>query len=332
MPSLDIFNDDAFSLVSMTKAITETPYQPGRIGELGWFSTEGISTTSVMIERTGSTLSLVPTAARGAPGKPIHGDKAKLVSIPSVHLPQRATISADEVQNIRTFGSETEVESVQNVVNKRLVKMRRDIDTTMEWMKVGAMKGQVVDADGTTALYNMFTLFGVTQQTKDMNLDSDTTKVRNMVVDAKRMVEAELGGLSYRSLRVLCSPEFFDSFVAHPGVEAAYNRWNDGQFLREDQRMGFGFGGVYWEEYRGSVSGQQFIEANSAYLVPEGVPDMFVGFFAPADYMETANTMGLPYYAKQERMRMDKGVEVESQSNPIMLNTRPRAVVRLVRT
>jgi hypothetical protein len=332
MPSLDIFNDDAFSLVSMTKAITETPYQPGRIGELGWFSTEGISTTSVMIERTGSTLSLVPTAARGAPGKPIHGDKSKLVSIPSVHLPQRATISADEVQNIRTFGSETEVESVQNVVNKRLVKMRRDIDTTMEWMKVGAMKGQVLDADGTTVLYNMFTLFGVSQQTKDMNLDADTTKVRNMVVDAKRMVEAELGGLSYRSLRVLCSPEFFDSFVAHPGVEAAFNRWNDGQFLREDQRTGFGFGGVFWEEYRGSVSGQQFIEANSAYLVPEGVPDMFVGFFAPADYMETANTMGLPYYAKQELMRMGKGVEIESQSNPIMLNTRPRAVVKLVRT
>jgi hypothetical protein len=329
---LDIFNDDAFGLISMTKAIIEAPHQPGRVTELGWFSNEGISTTSLAIEKIGSNLTLVPSAARGAPGKPIVGDKARMVNIGTVHLPQRATISADEVQNIRAFGTETEVETVQNVVNKRLAKMRRDLDTTIEWQRVGAIKGQVLDSDGTTVLHDMFSIFGVAQNTKDMNLDSDLTKVRNMVVEVKRSIEVELGGLNYRSIRALCSQTFFDAFVSHPGVEKAYDRWMDSQFLREDQRAGFYFGGVFWEEYRGVVAGTSFIETDAAYMVPEGVPDMFITNYAPADYMETANTMGLPYYAKQELMRMGKGVEIESQSNPVSINTRPRAVIKLTRT
>jgi hypothetical protein len=99
--------------------------------------------------------------------------------------------------------------------------------------------------------------------------------------------------------------------------------------LRNDPRSGFYFGGVYWEEYRGSVGGVDFIASGEAYLVPEGVPDMFVTHYAPADYMETVNTIGLPYYAKQEMMRLNKGVEIEAQSNPLCLNTRPRAVIKL---
>jgi hypothetical protein len=64
-------------------------------------------------------------------------------------------------------------------------------------------------------------------------------------------------------------------------------------------------------------------------MVPSGVSDLFVTNYAPADYMETVNTNGLPYYAKQEVMRMDKGVEIESQSNPISICTRPRSIIKL---
>ena len=47
--------------------------------------------------------------------------------------------------------------------------------------------------------------------------------------------------------------------------------------------------------------------------------------------METVNTIGLPLYAKQELMRMNKGVELEAQSNPLNLCTKPRAVIKLVK-
>ena len=45
--------------------------------------------------------------------------------------------------------------------------------------------------------------------------------------------------------------------------------------------------------------------------------------------METANTLGLPKYAKQEALRMNRGVEFEAQSNPLNLCTRPAAIIKL---
>src|SRR5512145_1085568 len=104
MASLDIFNGDAFSVQSLTKAINDTPHQPMRIGELGWFAEDGITTTALSIEKQGTTLSLVPAAQRGAPGKPVGNDKRSLIPINTVHLPQRGAVIADEVQNLRAFG------------------------------------------------------------------------------------------------------------------------------------------------------------------------------------------------------------------------------------
>lgn len=68
---------------------------------------------------------------------------------------------------------------------------------------------------------------------------------------------------------------------------------------------------------------------DEALLVPEGVPDLYISAFAPADYMETVNTQGIPYYSKLETLPFGKGVAGEAQSNPLHLCTRPRAQIRL---
>ncbi len=328
MPTMDIFNNDAFSVSSLTKAINEQPHVPGRIGALGLFSEEGITTTSIQIEKVGETLSLVPAGERGAPASPASGDKRTMVSFNAIHLPQRSTILADSIQNVRAFGSENELETVQNVVNQRLAKQRRKLDATIEYQRMGAIKGLILDADGATELVNLFTQFGVTQQTLDMDLGG-ATDARVKSIAAKRLVEAALGNGTYSGLRAMCASDFFDALISDADVKAAYDRYMDGEMLRNDPRGGFFFAGVYWEEYRGTVGGTDFVGSGEAYLVPEGVPDLFVTHYAPADYMETVNTIGLPYYAKQEELRMGKGIDLESQSNPISICTRPRAIVKL---
>jgi hypothetical protein len=60
----------------------------------------------------------------------------------------------------------------------------------------------------------------------------------------------------------------------------------------------------------------------------EGVPDLFITRFAPADYVETVNTIGLPRYAKQIPMRNGKGIELEVQTNPINLCTQPGVLLK----
>ena len=337
MPSLDIFNNDAFSMTQLTLAMQDLPHQPMLIGSMGLFDERGITTTSMMIERKGTTLNLVPTAARGSPGRNDINDKSKLIPISTVHLPQRGTVLADEVQNVRAFGSETELMAVQTVVNDKLEKLRNNLDVTLEYHRIGAIKGQVLDSDGTTVILDVFNTFGLSQQTHAMALTTDATKVKIKIAEAQRKAEDKLGGLFHTGYVALCGKGFFDSLVGHPAVVAAYDRYLDGAFLRELQRSqnngapGFTFCNTVWREYRGSVGGISFIGDDDAYLIPTGIKDMFITRFAPADYMETVNTNGLPYYAKQEPMRMNKGIELETQSNPISLCTRPDAIVKLTK-
>lgn len=331
MASLDIFSGDAFSLQSMTKSLNDIPYTPTRIGDMKLFSEEGITTTTVSIERVGTTLSLVPSTPRGAPAKSNANDKRTLRNLNAIHLPQRDAILADEVQNVRAFGSETELQSVESVVNRKLAKARRNLDVTIEYQRLGALKGLVVDADGITPLIDMYAEFGLTQQTVSMALSTDATKVKMKTVGALRLIDSALGGLSYTGATALCSATFFDALVEHPAVAKAYDRYLDGAFLRQDNRTGFYFAGVFWEEYRGKVNNISFLEDDAAYLVPEGVPDMFTTFYAPADYTETVNTNGLPYYARQKMLDYNKGVEMEFQSNPLCINTRPNAVIKLTK-
>ena len=37
-----------------------------------------------------------------------------------------------------------------------------------------------------------------------------------------------------------------------------------------------------------------------------GVPELFLSIFAPANYMETVSTLGLPYYAKRRVMPFNR--------------------------
>lgn len=329
MASLDIFKDDAFSLVGLTNSINEQPHVPGRIGELGLFSEDGINTLTIGVEKLGETLALVSSAERGSTQRNTKADKRTLIDFRAVHLPDGAKILADEIQSVRAFGTETELQTVEAIVAGRLAKIRRKIDATIEYQRIGAIKGQVLDADGATVLLDIFDRFGLTQQTKVMALGTATTKVRTKVMEAKRLMEDALGNAMYRSARVLCSASFFDAFTTHDNVEKFYLNYVQAADLRNDVRGGFRFGDVFWEEYRGKVGAIDFIPDGKAYLIPEGVPDLFITKYAPADYVETVNTIGLPYYAKQELMPMGKGVDIEAQSNPINLCTRPRAVIEL---
>jgi hypothetical protein len=328
MATLDIFNDDAFSVTNLTRAMVDIPRVPTRIGELGLFEEGGISTTTMMIERTMEGLKLVPAASRGSRGEPVTMKGRDLIPVKAVHLPQSGAVLADEVQNVRAFGSETEVEAVQAIVRKKLDKMKRQLDLTLEYHRIGAIKGMIMDSDGTTPLLDIYDVFGMTQVTKNFALTTATTSVKAKIMDARRAVQKALGGLSYQRLHVLCSESYFDALIAHASVAKAWELYQQNSFARDEQGMTFTMNGVTFEEYGGGVGTMDFIPAGEAYAFPIGVAGLFTTDFAPADYMETVNTTGLPYYAKQEMMKFNKGVEMESQSNPIVLCTRPEAVLK----
>ena len=48
---LDIFNNNAFGVVSLTDAINKPLFAPGRLGQMGLFSERGVTTTTVRFRR-----------------------------------------------------------------------------------------------------------------------------------------------------------------------------------------------------------------------------------------------------------------------------------------
>src|SRR5918996_1302490 len=283
---------------------TRCPYVPGRIGQLGLFREQGVSTTSVMIEEREGSLNLVETTARGAPAIQNTTNKRKARSLVVPHIALEDTILADEVQNVRAFGSESILEGVQAVVNQRMSEMASKMDATPEHLRIGAIKGQILDADGTAVIYDLFTEFGVTQHIEiDFDLDAASPApgvIKKKCHDIWRKVEDELGAQPYDHVHAICGADFFDDLITHSEVAKAYDRYLDGAFLRQGQARGsFEYSGILFEEYRGRVGTVDFTDASKAYFFPVGVPGLFRQYNAPADFVETANTIGLPRYAKQ---------------------------------
>ncbi|QDQ28238.1 major capsid protein [Chitinimonas arctica] len=331
MAELSIFEDDAFSVSSLTATINDQPTVPSKLGDMGLFDEEGISTTTVQIEKDGDTLSLVPAGQRGQPGLVVHGSKRKLIPFNTIHLPQTAAITADEVQGVRAFGSQTELAAISAVVEKRLRKMRKQLDATHEYQRIGAVKGQVLDADGTAVLLDLFERFGIQQQVMPFELSKADTDIRLKCGDLQDLIEDTLGNLTFSGVRVQCGKNFWNAMISHRSFRETFLATELAASLRGDPREAFDFGGVKFERYRGRLGGVGFVGDDEAYAVPEGVSELFITRFAPADYMETVNTTGVPYYAKQEPMQFGKGVQLEAQSNPLHLCTRPRAVIKLIK-
>lgn len=339
MPMLEIFNQDAFSVLSMTDAINKIPFVPGRCGQLIDWAERGVTTTSIMIEEQNGVLKLLNPTPRGGPGETKAKDRRTARALVIPHYQHDDAINADEVQGVRAFGSETEVQSVQALVNQRLQDaVSLVLDPTLELQRLGAVKGVILNADGST-LYDLFSEFGVSQEsTIDFNLDSssDTGAIRGVCADATNLIADNLGGTTFSGVWAFCGKNFFKSLVANIEIRNSYKGTPMAAVLREGYAQpsgnkiygAFEFGGIVFEQYRGKNGNTPLVGDDEVRLFPVGVPGLFRTVYAPADYIETVNTVGLPRYSRQWQTPNGKRVEMESQMNALSYCTRPKVLLQ----
>jgi len=332
---LDIFNNDAFSLISLTAAINKIDHIPGRAGELAFSGVgSGVNTTTVAIEQKGETLSLVSSAQRGAPVAQIGGvaRTADYIGVP--FLPLESVIRADEVQNVRAFGSDNNAEAVQAVVASRMSSLVQRHDLTLENLRLGALKGQVIDADGTTVLVDLFSKFGVTAEAAvNFALTTGTTDVRQKCQEVirKMRVNSKMALPGSARVHALVGDNFFDALIGHANVKGVY----DG-YAAAERRLGgdyshgiFEFGGIFFENYRGSDDGVVGIGTDTARFFWTNAPGIYAEYYAPGDFLETANTIGLPRYAKMapDVSGLNRYVTLHTQQSPLPLCLRPKTLM-----
>lgn len=335
MSQLNLAN--LFTAADLSRSINITPNKYGRTMEMGLFPIQGVATSTILIEEANGSLCLLATEGSGiTAGTPGSVGKEKKRNIRSFVIPKivhEDVVQTKDVAAVRAFGG-NEMLQVATLMNQRLLNMRGKHDITHEWLRMGALSGNILDADGSTVIYNLFTEYNISQKTVDFALGTAGTDIKAKCLTVVRWIEDNLLGDVMDHVHCLCSPEFFDAFTSHANVKAAFANYQEAaQRLGGDMRKGFSFAGIVFEEYRGNATGsdganKKFITAGDARFFPVGGQSTFQQFVGPADFVESVNQLGQVYYAKSEPHRFGRGWDLHTQSNPLPLCMRPAVLVR----
>ncbi|WP_136686192.1 major capsid protein [Falsirhodobacter xinxiangensis] len=307
MATMDIFNGSAFNTTALTGQINRVDYKPGFLGSLGLFRAMPVRTRTILVEMRDGRLQLIPTSAIGAPPKELSPDDRSAVPLKTTRLAEGFTLYAEEVQGVRAFGSESETIQVQAEYLRRMARVREDMELTHEHHRMGALMGTLLDADGTTVIYDFYEEFGLTRPAViQWNLDSESFNIRGAAAALVRDMSTKSRGAINQSTTVhaLAGDEFYDKLVSHPKVERTYLNYQAAAELRGNGNPygTFQFGGVTWHNYRGTDDGTTIsVPADQARFFPVGATDVFVKAQAPAEFMPYVNTPGLDTYAMNIR-------------------------------
>jgi hypothetical protein len=130
MLTMDVFKQDAFSATSLTAAVDKVGYVPGFLGShtriVRAAAARPAAYPDVYIESRGTDAALIQTSPRGSPPDQKGGDDASREARPfrTRRLAQGSRINASELQSIRQFGSETELQQLQTQIARRQFLIR----------------------------------------------------------------------------------------------------------------------------------------------------------------------------------------------------------------
>lgn len=342
-----------------TNEINVIPTMFGRINQMGLFGFEGVAADTVIIDRVVNSLGILQVTGRGGPATREKGERNSSLALPIPYFRHEDFLRPEDLINRRAPGM-TGPDTITRKRMKKITLLRRKIVQTLEWLKLGAIKGQVTDGAGSTLL-DIYSEFGITQTVLSFALSNTATDVGAKVRELKRAIEANLlSGDMVDLVHCFVDSGFFDALVSHPNVEKAYQQFatinqiaapgagaTAGQMggqqpLQADLRRSFVFQGVVFEEYNPGVSLIQnatsddtqatltrLIASNEGYAFPMDIPEMFEGYYAPANKMQYVGTEGAEMYSFEYQLPNDEGMMIEGHTAPLFVNRRPAAVIRL---
>ncbi|MBI9112257.1 major capsid protein [Maridesulfovibrio ferrireducens] len=324
-------DENAFGAMELTAGINFIQPTYGLLLPSGLFNPVGVSTKTISIEMVNNQLQLLETKPEDGDANLSTQEERSMVTFKIPHIPLRDTIRPSEFSGIRAFGG-TELDHAHNVMEKKSLKNRRRFELTWEHLMWGALKGEIIDGDGSRVLFNLYDKFEVTKKVIDFELHNPKTDVDGKCEEIVAHVERYLQGDTMTEVVCRVSPEFFRLLITHPNVEKFYLAQSGAAKLVGASFKAFVFGNVRFEVYRGQAPTskgvqRRFINPGEGIAYPEGTYETFGGAWGPGEFMDTVNTEGIPIYARRKVLDFDKGLDLYYESNPIFLCMRPQVLV-----
>lgn len=344
---LDVFNQDAFSAITLSAAVQRNPFQPDALGALNLFTPNPIRTTAVAVEERQGVLTLIPLSERGTEGKQRTTEQRKMRYFDTKRLMHDDTLWATELQNVRAFPDESVAGGIMTVpmqfmqeVDRRLngpTGVLASVEYTKEFLRLGAIQGLMLDPKDGSVVYNWFDEFQIQQASEiGFNLNAQTpNSLRPLCNQLKRTMARKAQGAFKPSTQIYgyCGDAFYDGLVNHVDVIRTFLNWADAKDIRNNaQGDAFEqttFAGITWVNYRGSDDNATIkIPDDKVKFFPVGAPGIFQEAMAPGESIEWVNTPGKPVYVLPIPDLVRKmWWKAEVYAYPLMMCTRPEVLL-----
>lgn len=312
---MDIYRD-YFTREALLKSIEHAQYVPGLIGSLGLFETTPMTGTTMAIESLpDDDVSESSAISRGSPAPTLNLEKRSVHTFTASTYANQGAILADEVLNLRSAGTSGAAEVFQQRRDALVAKLRRWADWQHEYLRLS-----VVNSPNNA--------FGDAPSAEVVAFGASDSAIRSAIFEKIiAPMETALGGIPYQGLDAFCSETYWKALIDSKTVRETYLNQVAAAELRDQPADSFQFGGVTWHRYRGA--GNIVVTAGTAKVIPRGVSGLFVQAFAPNDTLSSvgAGALGAPYYLDSYPLDDDKGFRIVCQTHPVMLCTRPAAVL-----
>lgn len=337
--TMDVFKQDAFSAQNLTAGIDKEGFVPTLLGDIpGLFVPPPLGqprSKAIFVEERDNEPSLIQTSERGSePSMGRTDEKTRAVRpflIPRLARSRR--IKASEIAGIRNFGQVTEVQSLEMLVQRQQYLMQKDMALTWENMKLGAVQGKTLDADGKT-IYDWAGEFGqnIPAETTWTLATADDGSIRTQCSVTRRGILRALKGLGGTGVTIhgLASDSWWDAFMACTEVRKTFQAQEALRLQDDVSWQKFNYGGITFWNYRGT-------DDNSSVAVPDKKVKFFpagAGIFqevyAPADErFEFIDSPGQNAYSwiVLDPLR-NAWADVEMYSYPLMMCVMPSAIAR----
>ena len=336
---------NAHQVTDWTDDIVNLPTLNGMVNAMNLFDERGTSSTSITFAKDSRDYTLLPANDRRLRDQSAGKDRTwDVFALSLPYFNHKDTLTTEDVAQYRAWDDPNDVKTVARAQAAKVEDMRVRADQTKEYMKLSAIKGVTVDPSGNT-LADMFTEFGVSQDTVDFVLGTTTTDITQKIHSLIRTVSANnRTGLAISMPTVVCGNTFFDKLVTHPDVEAAYQSYlNSGVQRLRDNLFDFTQWGAYGVfEHRGvrfvnyqptftlpSGSTATPIGASDGYVIASGARDLYRGYNGPSNKFSQIGAAGAPLYLWEWMQDRDNGIDFELEMAPLYFMTNPLMSVKV---
>lgn len=344
MEIINILENDAFSIASMTNGIETAPTQPRELKNEGIFVQEPIRSEIIAIEYSAGQFQIAPLDDRGGVISSAEKQSRLIRYFATKRVARHDRIKASELGFVRQFGSDENriVEELQKEIAKRQTGptgLMAQCENRLELMRLGALNGLLVDHNG-SVVYDFFSEFGLAAPpTVFLDIANKSEGDLRAAIESQitRPMKRKAKGRMFSQVSARCGEAAWDSLMKNKEFRERFHAAADAKMAAKLHEGTLGtevsFAGVTWREYFGADDGTSVnLGVNDIRFYPGGESGIFKHILSPGEGFSSLGEQGKEWYTYLvndiERPNDPRWIDLYVEQYPMIVNSDPDLVFK----